>query len=135
MRLFALTLAAGALVALVAVACSDDENGSSSGNVAPDGSTSGNPDGQSSGDLPDGQSSGTSATSGHPPSADVQYSEESMQVNGENRTYVLAVPTKYDANKKYPLVMVLHGNPGDAKGLVANLPFHGASKQDAILAY
>ncbi len=131
MRLFALTLAAGVLVTFVAGACSGDDDGSSSGNASPDGSI---PDGQSSSGS-NGQSSGTSGSSGDPPQAYVKLSNESMDVNGEQRSYILGLPTDYDANKKYPLVMVFHGNPGSADGMSKTLPFDGASKKDAILAY
>jgi polyhydroxybutyrate depolymerase len=60
---------------------------------------------------------------------------ESMDVNGVTRTYILAVPETYDAARAYPLVMLLHGNPGTAASMLATFPFDGASKQDAILVY
>jgi polyhydroxybutyrate depolymerase len=58
-----------------------------------------------------------------------------MDFDGSTRTYILAKPKQYDATKKYPLVFNLHGNPGDAAGEAAILPFDQVSNQDAVIVY
>jgi polyhydroxybutyrate depolymerase len=60
---------------------------------------------------------------------------ETLQVGGQTRSYILSVPDTYDASRSYPLVMVLHGNPGSADAMLAQYPFDVASQGDAILVY
>src|SRR4051812_16947009 len=55
----------------------------------------------------------------------IETTPESVTVNGMSRTYILGVPSPYDASRKYPLVMVLHGTPGTAESMVATFPFDG----------
>jgi polyhydroxybutyrate depolymerase len=61
--------------------------------------------------------------------------DQTMQFEGTTRIYLLAKPKNYDASKRYPLVLSFHGNPADAKGQAAGLPFHTVSGSDAIIAY
>lgn len=86
---------------------------------------------------PPGETSSTSSSSSGklPPTADVTITTETTTFAGKSRKYVLAKPNDYDAAKKYPVVMVLHGNPGNAEGMAAALPFHTISKRDAIVVY
>jgi polyhydroxybutyrate depolymerase len=42
---------------------------------------------------------------------------ESINVGGVQRTYLLHRPTAYDNSTTYPLVFVLHGLGGNAKGI------------------
>ncbi len=56
-------------------------------------------------------------------------------VNGAARTYLLALPKTYDATKSYPLVVVLHGQPGTGASMHQYYPFEAASGDEAILAY
>jgi polyhydroxybutyrate depolymerase len=58
-----------------------------------------------------------------------------MTFNGNARSYVVAKPRTYDPKRSYPLVLVFHGNPGDAMGMAQGFPFDAASGQDAVLVY
>lgn len=117
--------------------------GSSSSDPPPkDSSTSGGSiAGASSGFGSSGGASGKSssgsngATSGTVPSDLTDTSEESFDVDGTTHTYLLTKPKNVDANKKYPLVLNLHGHaktPADEHTL---LPFDSASGDQAIIAY
>ncbi|MBN9163151.1 MAG: hypothetical protein BGO98_36625 [Myxococcales bacterium 68-20] len=55
--------------------------------------------------------------------------KETMSHGGRTRTYYLAIPTDYDANKSYPLVLSFHGNPGSAEGMSKGLPFDSVSPE------
>jgi polyhydroxybutyrate depolymerase len=127
MRFFSLLVTLGVFGASV-IACSSSSNDS--------GGSSGQEPGTPGGGSPDDPDSSTGNDSAKPvPSPRVSTTHESMQVNGQNRTYELSVPSTYSANKSYPLVMVFHGNPGSAAGMLAALPFDIASGQDAVIAY
>lgn len=54
---------------------------------------------------------------------------------GKTRGYYLSVPSNYVATKKYPLVMMFHGNPSNATELLGVFPYEQASGQEAIIAY
>lgn len=59
----------------------------------------------------------------------------SMAYGGLSRTYLLSVPTNYDASRAYPLVLAFHGNPSTASEMREEAPFDVASKDQAIVAY
>jgi polyhydroxybutyrate depolymerase len=67
--------------------------------------------------------------------AQVKITNETLMVDGTQRSYVLIVPTAYSAAKSYPLVLSLHGQPGSATGHHQYVPFENASGDDAIVAY
>lgn len=99
----------------------------------------GSSDAGSSGSTPKSDS-GTEPSSdgdaGPAPNPDiVKTTHETLSVNGTTHGYTLAVPTSYDASKKYPLVFVLHGDGGDGAQMQGAVPFEVTSKQDAIVAY
>ncbi len=124
----------GVFLAIAAfTACSSSSNSTGSSGGAGDDGGGTLPDGAPIGDDGGGGADGTSPPP--PPGPGMKTTHESMQVNGTTRTYILAVPATYDAARAYPLVMVLHGNPGTADGMLATYPFDGASKQDAVLVY
>lgn len=103
-------------------ACGSDDPATPGGGNADGGQTSsGNP-----------SSSGTTPT---PSTSVVNTTTESVTVNGTARVYLLSVPKNLDPAKTYPLVMELHGSPGDAKGQAGGLPFERASGSDAIIVY
>ena len=91
----------------------------------------GEPTGEEDAAAPDGAS--TSSSGG--PTSIVTVTNESVMVDGTKRTYTLVVPKSYDATKKYPLVLELHGNGGDGSSFHQFYPFETASKDAAILAY
>lgn len=62
-------------------------------------------------------------------------SSQTIDVAGMKRSYLLVEPTSLVSGRQYPLVMVLHGDGGDAKGFHERFPFDKASGADAILAY
>lgn len=62
-------------------------------------------------------------------------SVETLEIDGRARKYVLVRPEPLAAERRYPLVLVFHGDGGDAQGFHAAFPFERASGADAILAY
>lgn len=116
------------------VACGGDDGGGSGGNVTPtdEGGITPTNDGGSPVDtgtqqpVPDADP---------PPPPIVTLTSETIDVDGTSRTYVLAVPVSYDASKKYPLVLELHGDGEDGVGMQKVYPFEKASQQEAIIAY
>jgi polyhydroxybutyrate depolymerase len=49
--------------------------------------------------------------------------------------YVVAVPKSYAAAKKYPLILVVHGDGGDGAGMRSYHPLDGETGSDAIVVY
>ncbi len=70
-----------------------------------------------------------------PPPPPTVVSEESIDVLGTTRAFVLATPTTYSPNKTYPLVLVLHGDGGDGVSMRAAFPFDALSAQAAFVVY
>lgn len=135
MRLTSALLFAAGAVGCVLVACSSTDSTPAATN--PDGSTSSS--GGSSGDGSSGGSSGGSsegssggADSGEP--AYVKTTTETMQHEGQARKYIVSVPLDYDAAKKYPLSIWLHGNPGTAES-AAGFRVDRVTKGEAIVVY
>lgn len=138
MRLFFRGLGLALPLLLVHVACGgDDGGGSSSGGVTP-GNDSGPGD---PGTNPGADGGGTDGSkpgedSGPPPPPPVvNDTNETLDVDGVMRSYVLSVPVDYNAAKTYPLVVSFHGDGGDGPSMRATFPFDGASQKDAIIAY
>mgnify|MGYP005853202923 CR=1 FL=1 len=71
----------------------------------------------------------------YPADARTRASVETLDVEGRSRRYVLVRPDLLGAERRYPLVLVFHGDGGDAQGFHAAFPFERASGADAILAY
>jgi polyhydroxybutyrate depolymerase len=65
----------------------------------------------------------------------VDATNETVTVLGTSRTYVLAVPKTYDAARKYPLIIALHGDGQDGPTFRAFLTFDDVAGDDAIVAY
>jgi polyhydroxybutyrate depolymerase len=61
--------------------------------------------------------------------------EESVDIAGTARSFVLAAPSTYSPEKTYPLVLVLHGDGGDGPAMRAAFPFDSVSQQAAFVAY
>jgi sterol desaturase/sphingolipid hydroxylase (fatty acid hydroxylase superfamily)/poly(3-hydroxybutyrate) depolymerase len=62
-------------------------------------------------------------------------SMRTIDVDGRTRRYLLVEPNTLDAAKRYPVILVMHGDGGDAQGFHQGYPFEKASGADAILAY
>jgi poly(3-hydroxybutyrate) depolymerase len=65
----------------------------------------------------------------------VNATDETVTVLGTSRTYQLAVPKTYDAARKYPLIVALHGDGQDGPSFRAFLNFDDLAGDDAIVAY
>ena len=76
----------------------------------------------------------TSDDAGPPPPA-TTVTEESVDVAGKTRPFVLATPTTYTPTKTYPVVFVLHGDGGDGPTMRAAFPFDDWSGQSAVVVY
>lgn len=61
--------------------------------------------------------------------------QESLDVAGTSRSFVLAAPSTYTPEKTYPLVLVLHGDGGDGAAMRAVFPFDAVSQQSAFVVY
>jgi len=138
MRGLLLRLASAAGFVLAVFACTNDDSGAASSSSS--GAVSGPDANESSSNGSSGTSTGSSGTStgtsgSDPPERLVTITTETMEFGGKTRTYLLATPKSYDANKSYPLVLSFHGNPGTAQGRADGLPFDSVSKSDAVIAY
>jgi polyhydroxybutyrate depolymerase len=61
--------------------------------------------------------------------------DSSVDVGGDERTYVLSVPTAYDPYKAYPLVFVFHGSGGNAEGMRDEFGWSAIAEDKAIVVY
>jgi polyhydroxybutyrate depolymerase len=59
----------------------------------------------------------------------------SIDLRGRQRGYLLVEPAEREEGRRYPLVLVFHGDGGDAAGFHQAWPFERASGKDAVLAY
>lgn len=112
----------------VTMSCKSDsppDSSSSSGSTGDDDDTKSSSSGKTS----------SGSTSGQQSNENVTTSEQTMVFNGNTRRYLLSKPISFDANKKYPLVLNLHGNPARPEDELAVLPFDSVTKQEAVIAY
>jgi polyhydroxybutyrate depolymerase len=70
-----------------------------------------------------------------PKPSKVRATDETVDVYGNMRKYVLAVPKSYDAGRRYPLIVAMHGDGQDGPGFRAFLNFDDLAGDDAIVAY
>lgn len=70
-----------------------------------------------------------------PPSGATRTSTHTISAAGRKRGYVLVSPAELDSSKRYPLILVFHGDGGDALNFHEVWPFERASGKDAFLAY
>lgn len=122
------------VVALVACGKSEtapDDGASSSSGFASSTSSTG---GSSNGGSTTSTSSGSTGTV-PPPSADVVVSDESVDVDGAQRGYKLVVPKTYDANKKYPLIVAMHGDGQNAADFVTFSKLDVVAGTEAVMAF
>ena len=69
------------------------------------------------------------------PAGTTRASMRTIAVAGKTRRYLLIEPTTLEPDRKYPLILVFHGDGGDAEGFHQGYPFEKASGGGAILAY
>lgn len=134
-----MTVSIGGVIPLVALsgaatsACSSDDNGG--------GGSSGKPfvpeGGMITGDgaVVDMDGNIVEQDSSKPKPSKVNVTVETIDVLGKSRQFVLAVPKTYDASRKYPLIIALHGDGQDGPGFRAFLPFDDIAGDDAIVTY
>jgi polyhydroxybutyrate depolymerase len=65
----------------------------------------------------------------------VTATDETVTVLGEPRAYQLVVPKTYDAARKYPLIIALHGDGQDGPNFRSVLTWDDVAGDDAIVAY
>jgi polyhydroxybutyrate depolymerase len=65
----------------------------------------------------------------------VTATDETVTVLGEPRAYQLVVPKTYDAARKYPLIIALHGDGQDGPNFRSVLAWDDVAGDDAIVAY
>src|SRR4051812_31501721 len=93
----------GVFVVLAVYACGGSEGGSGTPPPGPDGATV----------IEDGAVVDPDGNVVEPDSAKpskVVVTMETVEVAGDTRDYVLSVPKTYNASKKYPLIVALHGD-------------------------
>lgn len=62
-------------------------------------------------------------------------STHTVEAAGRVRTYLLVEPTRLDGSKRYPLVLVFHGDGGSMTSFHDGYPFEKASGAEAIVVY
>lgn len=125
-------LLSGAVVAIgVIAACSSDStpaaNGSSSSSSS---GASGNSSTSSS-----GATTNDAGGTGGGISDKVALETVHLQVAGNDRDYIVATPTSYDASKKYPLIVALHGDGETAADFASFSKLTLATTDQAIVAF
>jgi polyhydroxybutyrate depolymerase len=70
-----------------------------------------------------------------PKPSKVTSTNETVMVLGDSRSYVLVVPKTYDAARKYPLIIALHGDGQDGASFRETLNWDDVAGDDAIVAY
>jgi polyhydroxybutyrate depolymerase len=61
--------------------------------------------------------------------------ERTLEVGGRTRSYLLVAPAALEPARRYPLVLVFHGDGGSAASFHQGFPFERASGDAAFLAY
>lgn len=126
MRSTPLRLSALALVVSTLFACKDLPGSSGPSGLGGTGGLAGS----SSGDASSG-SSGTARDG----TLHFDVTNETLELDGKTRRYILVRPRRMDTSRTYPLVLSFHGNPGTADGMARGLPFESVSKGEAVVAY
>lgn len=76
-----------------------------------------------------------SADAASSPQPTFTVTDEAITVGGLARSYVLVVPGDYDAARRYPLVVAMHGDGGDGASMRAGFAVESASGAGALVAY
>ncbi len=69
------------------------------------------------------------------PDVEMSVLTQTLDVDGVTRQYVLAGPAKPSTNKRYPLLLVFHGDGGNGPGMRAFHPLDSVTRGDAYVAY
>jgi len=69
------------------------------------------------------------------PAVEMTAEPRSIVVDGGTRKWLLVEPRNLDPNRRYALVLVLHGDGGNARGFHQGFPFEKGSGDGAVLAY
>lgn len=84
----------------------------------------------------DGGGGGSSTTEdAAPPPPPFVVTNETVQVWGKARTFVMVAPRDVVQGKAYPLVFVFHGDGGDGSGMRGWMALENQSGSDAIIVY
>lgn len=131
----AIIFSAGTILAVMA--CSSE--GASVGEAGPDGGAPNEQDGAASSSSGGGSSSGTPPLdAGGDTTPELKFKSTTVKFEhwGVERYYIVVEPEDYDANKAYPLVVFLHGNPSSAEwsATYSRYEFY-ASRSEAIVVY
>lgn len=119
------------LAILAACSSSDPPAGSTSSSSSSSSGSSGQQSSTSS-----STSTSSSGTTPAPTISDkVNISTVQVDVAGNARQYVLALPKNYDASKAYPLIVALHGDGQDANGFASESKLTLATTDQAIVAF
>jgi poly(3-hydroxybutyrate) depolymerase len=82
-----------------------------------------------------GESAVLPARKGGPGPTEMKSEPRTVVVDGQTRKWLLVEPRTVDPGKRYALVLVLHGDGGNARGFHNGFPFEKGSGDGAILAY
>lgn len=135
MRVF-FASASALLVIGVLASCSNDSSSETpdGGSVLPDGAPV-VPGEEDSGMVgPDGSDGSVPPADSEPPSK-VVVTNETVDVDGTTRDYVLAVPKTYVNTRAYPLIVAFHGDGFNGPSFRAYFPIDKETGDDAIVTW
>jgi polyhydroxybutyrate depolymerase len=115
----------------LAASCSNDpvSEGPDGGTTLPDGGQV-----EDDGAAVDSGGDASPQQDSEPPSK-VNVTNETVDVDGRTRDYVLAVPKTYVASRAYPLIVAFHGDGFNGPSFRAYFPIDKESGDDAIVAW
>lgn len=61
-------------------------------------------------------------------------SRESLQYDGQQRTYIVHLPSSYNSSNSYPLVLILHGGGGNARNAERMTGFSKKADEEGFIA-
>lgn len=86
--------------------------------------------------MPDVPVTPTNLSPGCTNGAGIPEGENTFMLGGRDRRYIMRLPTNYDPNKPWPLVLALHGNGGSTSywdGTTGDRNIRGVLQNDAVL--
>ncbi|MCX7704989.1 MAG: dienelactone hydrolase family protein [bacterium] len=66
--------------------------------------------------------------------AEAEFINKAVKVDGFERTYILQTPSSYDGKKRLPLVFVLHGGGGSGKNMINFTGFGKLCEKEGFIA-
>ncbi len=82
----------------------------------------------------DSQQQDSPKNDSHDKSSPAQDSQEKVDVNDVNRTYIVHLPQGYNQQQHYPVVILLHGRNQDAGDMARLTHFNQLADKDSIIA-